>query len=159
VEQSTGSNRWQQLQHQLQQAVTLTITAIFKKIEIDNKLVVMAKETASGCWVSIGGCVSIMISKNNNQLVMMATATMTATAKKNHRSTINWWLWQQRQKVDGHQKGSNPPAVTATSASCNSHIEMYSIIIKSIISWWQSAVEAMPVLVSCYCKLVTGILK
>jgi len=160
VEQSAGGNRWQQLQHQSQQAVTLTITVIFKMIKIKNKLVVMAKETASGCWVSVGGCVSIVISKNNNQPVVTATATMTATAKKNHRSTINQWLWQQRQKADGHQKGNNPlGAVTATSASCNGHIEMYSIIIKSIISWWQSAVEAMLVLVSGYCKLVTNNIK
>jgi len=84
--------------------VTLTVTAIFKMIKVNNKLVVMAKETASGCCVSVGGCVSVRISKNNNQPVVTATATVTATAKKNHVSTINRWLWLQRQKADRHQK-------------------------------------------------------
>jgi len=133
-------------------------------IEVNNKLVVMAKGTASGCCVSVGGCVgvggcvSVGISKNNNQLVVTATATVTATAKKNHISTINRWLWLQRQKAVGIKK-NNPLAVTATSASCDGHIEMYSFIIKSIISWRQSAVEPMPLFVSGYYKLVTKIEK
>jgi len=73
-------------------------------IEVNNNLVVMAKETASGCCVSVGGCVSVGISKNNNQPVVTETATVTATAKKNPISTINRWLWQQRQKADGIKK-------------------------------------------------------
>jgi len=60
--------------------VTLTVTAIFKMIEVNNKLVVMAEEMASGCCVSIGGCVSITImqtgnrkTKNKNRQVVTAT--------------------------------------------------------------------------------------
>ena len=128
-------------------------------IEVNNKLVVMAKGTASGCCVSVGGCVCVGISKNNNQLVVTATATVTATAKKNHISTINWWLWLQRQKAVLGIKKINPLVVTITSASCDGHIEMYSFIIGSIISWQQSAVEPMPLFVSGYYKLVTKIEK
>jgi len=58
----------------------LTITAILQMIEVNNKLVVIVKETASRGCVSIGGCVSITImqtgnrkTKNKNRQVVTAT--------------------------------------------------------------------------------------
>jgi len=45
--------------------------------------------------------------------------------------------------------------VTASLASCNGKIEMYIIIIESIISWQQSAMEVVLALALGYSKLAT----